>query len=238
MDEDIKKLLEAQQIDMEIDKLRKYKNIYPAQIAALEGEIAAMEQDLRDTIAAIQKDEINNLTIESEMGTEKERLTSREQRLLITKTNKEYTAVQHEIILSRERVDLLENEGLAILTELDQLKPRKVEIEQNLEETRNANREKIAEIDEKFRMLESDIAVLERKSERALDGVSSRALNVYNRLRRSKSGIAISLVDPARLSCRGCCKQLPHQKILELRRHDKMMFCENCGRILYWSDNE
>ena len=238
MDDDIKKLLEAQQIDTEIDKLRKYKNIYPAQIAALEGETAALEQSLQETIANIQKDEVNHRNIESEILAEKERLTAREQRLLGTKTNKEYTAVQHEIVQSRERIDLLSNEGLAILSELDLLRPRKIELEQKLEETRKANREKIKEISDKFAMLESDISALAHKSELALKGVSSRALHVYHRLRRSKSGIAISLVDPARMSCRGCFKQLPPQKILELRRHDKMMFCENCGRILYWNENE
>lgn len=237
MDDDIKKLLEAQQIDTEIDKLRKYKNIYPAQIAALEGEIAALEQNLLETIANIQKDEVNHRNIESEITAEKERLTSREQRLLGTKTNKEYTAVQHEIVQSREKIDLLVNEGLAILSELDQLRPRKTELEQKLEETRKLNKDKIKEINDKFETLETDIGTHKHKSELALKGVSSRALNVYNRLRRSKSGIAISLVDSARMSCRGCFKQLPPQKILELRRHDKMMFCENCGRILYWNDN-
>lgn len=238
MDEEIQKLLEAQQIDIEIDKLRKYRNIYPAQVAALEGEIASLEQEISDVTASIQKDEVNHRNIESEIVAEKERLGTREQRLLITKTNKEYTAVQHEIVQSRERIDLLENEGLAILSELDQLRPRKTELEQKLSEVRRANGEKIADINEKLRTLESDILALEKKSERALEGVNPRALSVYHRLRRSKNGIAISMVDPQRLSCRGCFKQLPPQKVLELRRHDKMMFCENCGRILYWTNHE
>lgn len=238
MDDEIKQLMEAQQIDLEVDKLRKCRNIYPAQIAALEGEVATLEQTLRETIAAIQKNEVNNRNLDSEIATERERLTAREQRLLVTKTNKEYTAVQHEIVQSRERINLLENEALALLTDMETLTPRKAELEQKLEETRTANREKIAEITEKLNSLESDIDVMVHKSERALEGVSSRAMNVYRRLRRSKSGIAISIVDPNKLSCRGCFKQLPPQKVLELRRHDKMMFCENCGRILYWNDHE
>jgi len=237
MNDDIQKLMEAQNTDLEIDKLRKFEQSYPTQMQTLKDEISTLETNLADTIEGIKKNEANRGTIETEIAAERERLASRKQRLLITKTNKEYTAVQHEIVQSRERIDMLETEDIEIMTELDRLRQAKVEYEEKLEEVRKANTEKIAEIQEKYDSLESDIAVLGKKSERALDSIPPNTLAVYRRLRRSKSGVAIVLVDPVKLSCRGCFKQLPPQKILELRRHDKLMFCENCGRLLYWANN-
>ena len=110
MNNDIQKLAEAQEIDLEIDKLRKFEGSYPTQIKSLKDEISSLETNLAETISGIQKNEANRGGIETEIAAEKERLVSREQRLLVTKTNKEYTAVQHEIIQSRERIDLLETE--------------------------------------------------------------------------------------------------------------------------------
>ncbi len=70
-----------------------------------------------------------------------------------------------------------------------------------------------------------------------LDDVKTeRGLSIYNRLRKGKSGIAISPVDKHKLTCRGCYKQLPPQKVMEVRRGEKIILCESCGRILVWDN--
>jgi uncharacterized protein len=234
MDQEIHKLIQAQDIDLEIDKLIQLKKDYPNQIDQLNQEIASLEQSLAKAVQQIRQSEVNRNTIETEIDGERERLASREQRLLDTKTNKEYTAVQHEIVQSRERIDSLETEDIELMNKLDQLNPQKEELDKKLAETRQANNEKSASMKDRFDSIESDIAKLEIKRNHHLQEVSSRTLAVYQRLRKGKSGLAIVMVDQSRNSCRGCFKQLPHQKVLELKRGDKLMFCENCGRILVW----
>ena len=120
------------------------------------------------------------------------------------------------------------------MTEFDILVPKKQELEKNLKKTKKNNTSKINEIQGKFESIESDIKTLELKRKIALKDIDSRALSTYNRLRKGKSGLAVSTVDPVKHSCRGCFKQLPPQKVLEIRRGNKVIFCENCGRILVW----
>ena len=120
------------------------------------------------------------------------------------------------------------------MTELDALGSQKEELEKNLEEIMKSNTSKISKIQKRFDSIESDITVLEKKRESTLKAVNTRTLSTYNRLRKGKSGIAIATVDPVKHSCRGCFKQLPPQKVLEVRRKNKIIFCENCGRILVW----
>ena len=238
MDQEILKLREAQRIDLEIDKLKRLKRDYPQQIETLKQEVASLEQSLNDTIESIRKREVNSGTIETEIAAEREKLTGREERLLVTKTNKEYTAVQHEIVQSRERIDSLETEHIETMTALDELRPKKDELAASLETATTGNAEKIADIQERFDSIESDIAALAHQRDEALTGIEKRILSVYMRLRKGKGGIAITTVDPVRHACRGCHKQLPPQNILELRRNDKIMFCENCGRIMIWEEEE
>lgn len=239
MKNDLMKLLEAQKIDLEIDQLNRYKKEYPKQIENLKKEIEDLKNAVENIKTGIAEKETNRRNIESEIKAERELLAQKDKRLLATRTNKEYTAVQHEIELARERIDSLETEDLELMTELDEMGPEQKEFEKNYKETKKNNNAKIKEIDTKFKSIESDIKALERKSERILNDINSRTLAVYNRLRKGKSGLAVSSVDPVKHSCKGCFKQLPPQKVLEIRRSNKIIFCENCGRILVWDpENE
>ena len=239
MEKDMAKLLEAQKIDLEIDKINKYRTEYPHQQQQLKQEVERLHQELEKTATTITENETSRRNIESEISAEREQLLLKEQRLLETKTNKEYNAVQNEITQARERIDSLETEDLELMTSLDSLIPQKAELEKTLTETEKKNHDEIKDIQKKFESIESDITALEHKRKLTLEGVNARALSIYSRLRRGKDGVAVSVVDPVKFSCRGCFKQLPPQKVLELRRKNKMIFCENCGRILVWdSSNE
>ena len=234
MQDDIKQLLEVQKIDLEIDKLIKSKKEYPNQMETLKKENEDTEKNLESIKASIIEKDLNKNTLESEINSEKEVLHAKEKRLLETKTNKEYNAVQSEIEKAKERIDALETEELELMNQLEALNPQKETIEQSIEGLVKTNTEKIKEIKSKFDAIESDIAKLEKQKADRLKDVNPRAMNVYNRLRKGKSGLAIASVDTIRHSCRGCYKQLPPQKILEVRRGDKLLFCEGCGRILAW----
>ncbi len=238
MKEELAQLLAAQGIDIQIDRRKRAREEYPRRIDLLKREIDGIREDIERTEAEMRDKKKSRGLVEQEIEAESETLAKKEKRLLETKTNKEYTAVQHEIVTARERIDALETEELELMGAIDVLekslvdmKPRRVEIDEK-------NSKEIAELQEAFDSIESDIAKLERDCERALKGVNKRAFDVYTRLRRGKSGLAVVTVDPVKLSCRGCFKQLPPQKMLEVRRGERLIFCESCGRLLMWDPKE
>ena len=138
-----------------------------------------------------------------------------------------------EVLVGSER---LWAEDLELMTEFDELNPKRNELNEKYEAIRSENDSKIKEIQSKFDSIESDIAKLEKQHERMLSGIDEKTLKVYNRLRKGKGGIAIATVNQEKLSCQGCFKQLPPQKVLEIRRTDKLIFCESCGRMLVWDE--
>ncbi len=239
MEKDLMKLLEAQKVDLEIDQLSRNTKEYPKEKARLEKEIDTLENNLETLKNTISENEVKRRNVETEIESEREHLAEKEARLLTTKTNKEYTAVQHEIESSKEKIDTLETEDLELMSSLETMIPQVDELEKTLSETREKNSQEILEIDDKFKSIESDSKQLEMKRTQILEDVADRTRTIYTRLRKGKSGIAVSSVDPVKHSCRGCFKQLPPQKVLEVRRQNKLIFCENCGRILVWdSANE
>lgn len=238
MKDNLIKLLSAQKIDLEIDRLKKAKSDYPVQIERLKNEITELERAVEETEIRITENKKSRLMIEEEITAERDMLSKKEKRLLETQTNKEYTAVQHEIEGARERIDNLETEELNLMTQFDQLEPELAGYAEKYETVKEKNTAEIEEMQNKFDSIESDIDELDKQRTVLLSEVDARPLSVYNRLRKGKSGIAVSEVDQKKLSCSGCFKQLPPQKVLEVRRATKLIFCENCGRILTWDDRE
>ncbi|MBT4483641.1 MAG: hypothetical protein HOC71_08180 [Candidatus Latescibacteria bacterium] len=236
MKHNLEKLLYAQEFDLEIDKLIKSKKVYPGQIESWKKEIDDLKNAIDDIKGLIVENQKNRRLIEEEITAEQDALSNKKQRLLKTKTNKEYTAVQNEIEQALERIDHLETEDLELMTVFDELNPQKDELIAKHKATRSENDSKIKEIHGKFDSIESDISKLEKKRKRMLSGMEDKAMRVYNRLRKGKSGIAIATVNQIKLSCQGCFKQLPPQKVLEVRRSEKLLFCESCGRLLVWDE--
>ena len=234
MKNDLMILLEAQEIDLEIDRLIKSKKEYPEQISSLKKEIIDLKTDIDETEVSIKENHKNRRFIEEEIAAERDALVKKEKKLLETKTNKEYTAVQHEIESSRERIDSMETEDLELLTELDTLNPLREELKEKSEAAMSANTPEIEDFEKRFNSIESDIAKHKKKLGKLLNDINKRTVDIYTRLRRGKGGLAVAIVDQNKHSCRGCYKQLPPQKVLEVRKTKKLIFCESCGRILVW----
>ncbi|MFC1530184.1 zinc ribbon domain-containing protein [Gemmatimonadota bacterium] len=59
---------------------------------------------------------------------------------------------------------------------------------------------------------------------------------IYNRVKEGKQGTAV--VPVVRGACGGCYNRIPPQTITEIRRAERPITCENCGRIMLWFGEE
>ena len=75
-------------------------------------------------------------------------------------------------------------------------------------------------------------AVEERKTNAAL--LPPAIGTMYDRIRKKhKNGLVLGIVENGR--CMGCQMMLRLQYFQELRKSDKLMSCESCGRILFYN---
>ena len=59
---------------------------------------------------------------------------------------------------------------------------------------------------------------------------------IAERLRIPQQRGGIAAVPVKKGACGGCFRQLSPQLLVEARRTDKLLRCENCGRMLIWKD--
>ena len=97
---------------------------------------------------------------------------------------------------------------------------------EKVEAEKDRARQRTAEDEEFLRQ-----AMEERK--KVAETIPAETLAHYERIRKRWRGVAIADATGGR--CAACQMKLRPQYFQELRRADKMYFCESCGRILYYN---
>ncbi|HUU38651.1 MAG TPA: C4-type zinc ribbon domain-containing protein [Candidatus Desulfaltia sp.] len=234
MEIDFEKLIQLQQLDMEIRQLSLFLEGIPPQIENIDKKIA--ESSL---IAAAAKEKMTasqkkRRELETEVKDIKAHIGKYKRQLNEVKTNKEYTALLKEIEESEKRVDRLEEGFIAEMLLEDDIQKDIKEANQKLAETQETlSREKKA-IFQKKKEAEDRVQLLGRGKADLLPAIPAAQVDLYLNISRKKGGIVLS---PVRDDfCDLCHVRIRPQVLNELLSTRKLILCENCGRILFWRE--
>jgi len=227
-------IYQLQQIDTQLDELEELRGDLPNMVRELEekiksfvGDVEAKEQEQKDSIKTRDEneDEIEKL---------KENQKKFKAQLYQVRNNKEYDALTKEIDHTEEQINKLdaENNSLAdkskVLTqEIEDITPRLDELNMEL-------KEKEAGLKEIIKANEREESKLRQERKKMESEVKKNDLSAYMRIRKAKKGLAVSSIK--RSACSGCHNIVPSQRQLEIRRNNRLFFCEYCGRILVSSE--
>lgn len=147
------------------------------------------------------------------------------------KSNKEYQALQHEILSKEADNARLEDAVLAQMQKVDQ---QKEEVDALAREVKNT----AAELEKKRVKLEKELeeikAQIEKlKEQRAEPGknVPSDIFAKYERLIARRGQTAMVAVVNG--NCQGCFMTLRSETMAQLKKGNDLVFCHSCARILY-----
>lgn len=230
----LKVLYKLQQIDNQLDELEDLRGDLPNMVRELEEKIASFVSDI-ETKEKEQKDSIvKRDENENEIEKLKENQKKFKAQLYQVRNNKEYDALTKEIDHTEEQVNKLEaeNNSLAdrsrVLTqEIEEITPRVDELKKELEE-------KEADLKEIIKANEREESKLLEERKKMESEVKKNDLSSYMRIRKAKKGMAVATIK--RSACSGCHNIVPSQRQLEIRRNNKLFYCEYCGRILVSSE--
>jgi len=65
----------------------------------------------------------------------------------------------------------------------------------------------------------------------SISQLDSNFLNQYDKIRKSKGGLAVSRIIKG--VCEGCNVKVSTSLINEVKQGKRIVYCENCNRILY-----
>ncbi len=235
MKESLIKLLDLQQIDLEIDALRRSRKEYPAEIAGLERELEGARKQIEKKRDRSEELEKNRRLLEGELEGISADLKKHQDRLYEVKTNREYDALQHEIEVLRNRIDEHETGILEDIEKNDNLKAKLEEDDLIYKELEEKHLAQIQELKSQLDSVEENVKTLEEKRTALEVQIENRIVSIYSRIQRMvKGGVAVVQVEKG--ACGGCFRQLAPQRRMEIRRQNQIIRCENCGRIVIWKE--
>lgn len=237
MRESLFKLLELQEIDKEIDILRQSQQDFPSEIDQLQNELQTARDHLEAKQNQTEELDKNRRTLERDLEVINNDLEKHQARLNEITTNREYDALQHEIEALRVRKGEQESQILETIESQEAITSQLEDDKSFFQELEKERKDRIDDLTGKLNSIEENVKGWEEKRSAIEPHVERRPLNLYNRIRRVvKGGVAVVAVQ--KNACGGCFRQLAPQRLVEVRRGDTLMRCENCGRIVVWTETE
>ena len=234
LQKDLSLLLDLQEIDDQLGELERSKIYLPEMIQNLEKELTDLDQTIADDGAAMLESEKNQKLLELEIETDKQELEKFQKQMRIIKTNKEYDALTAEIDSKRREISDKEEQVLTLMAQIDEYQEKLIEMKERLQEVQAANTEQL-------KMLKAQASTLEAKIDEKMalriniaKDINRQVIGIYERVRKGKGGMVV--VPIRKKACGGCFRQIPPQRIQEIRRGDRIFACDSCGRILIWTD--
>ena len=229
-------LVQLQDKDFRIAEIvEKQKNL-PSIIASVRGKLDKAQQELSEASDSFDFATKERKTLESSLKDAETKVTKLKEKIPEIKTNKEYHALLKEIDTAVLEKSDIEEKILILFEKLDELKAKRSEKENVFkEEEKVFNREK--EIIEKdSNQLAEVLKDLESQKSDIVPQMDTKLLSEYNRLLSDKKGLAVVTVKNEH--CLGCNMRIPPQVFTEIKKNEKISYCLNCKRILYWKPQD
>jgi len=237
MSSNISILIQMQNIDDNIAELEVLKVKKPKQLDYLKTEVAKAEHSVKAIEKNIEANTLATKTKESEVKANTDQARKYGHQLDGIKNNKEYKALNNQIVQLNEKNKNIENDIITLMEEAEELKAQlgeatklKKKADANLLADEDILKKEIAKID-------VDITKLKEKRTEYAKLLPVPIVKKYIQLIKNKNNKAIVFCNPNN-ACSGCGFHIRPQILIELNTPDKIIYCENCGRILVRSLEE
>ncbi|MBX3281799.1 MAG: hypothetical protein KF756_04905 [Acidobacteria bacterium] len=232
MIEELDKLIELQETDTNLRRLKKIIETAEARRAEIEQEFEQHAFSIREI--QNRRDAINEKRAghEREIAENKTYLERAERNLKHAQNQKEYETAMREIDALQRSVGQAET---SIVELLEQSEAVEKELAERADEISSLDGRRATALSEFDTALEGDKKEFETETTHraaAFATLPERLAAVYDRLaQRSRDGLAVAEVING--SCNACHISLRPQVQVEVRRGTDIMTCENCSRILF-----
>jgi predicted nucleic acid-binding Zn-ribbon protein len=229
-------LIDIQEIDKQLMLLEKAKGNLPQKVKEISSQLKHMETELDEKRNLVEEATSKLKKAENDLALSKKKLQKYQQQLYQVKTNKEYDAVTVEIDSAEQEIDKLEFQILEAEEISNNTQKEIAELEKNVQTTR-------ADLEENKKMLDNTLdetrhaaEKLNKRRNELLKNLSKPIISTYDRIRIGRHGIALALLKNG--SCSECSARIPPQRGMEIRMMNRLFYCEVCGRILIWKEEE
>jgi predicted nucleic acid-binding Zn-ribbon protein len=223
-------LMRLQQIDSQLDEIRRVRGDLPEEVRDLEDEIAGYEVRVRKFDEEIQALNDNIAARKQAIKDSESLIRKYEDQQTNVRNNREYDAITKEIELQRLEIQISEKKIKESYYQIEQKNNEIAGTKQKLEERSKDLDSKNGELQVIVSESEADERQLMAERDEAVKDIEDRLLTAYSRIRMNvRNGLAVVTVK--RDACGGCFNTVPPQRQSDIASHKKIIVCEHCGRI-------
>lgn len=234
MFEELKTLVELQTIDSKLLAVEKELAVIPIKEKQLKDDLAAEEELVTGQRQTAKDQEKEQRAAEMDMKSAENAINKYQSQLTACKTNKEYTTMQHEIMLAKEKISVIEEKILHLMDKLEEGHKLLAEEEKVFAQKKKNFDEKTAEINVCAEEKNKEKEALQKTRLEIAKELSADTRLKYDKIAKIRNNLAVAGITES--TCKGCYNELPPQMINDIMQNDRINNCQACGRILYWEE--
>ena len=234
--EDLKVILEIQELDMKMIQLMLLKKQRQKELDTINANKNTLQQRVQEKEHEILEVKKVNRLVEGEHAEVLAKIKKLESQQNSIKKVDEFNAITHELSAA-DRERLAKEQRLSDLydklaIEEDALKS----LHESLDSTTENSKSLIAEINENVGHINEEGRVLKEERDALVSQANPEVFKVYERLLRNKKDRVV--VPLENRCCSGCHIMLTAQHENLVRKGERLVFCEHCSRIHYWQESK
>ncbi len=127
------------------------------------------------------------------------------------------------------KIEKYEERALEILEEIDDLDLSLPKEKQLVAKKKKEYGEKQLQTSREIDKIKAELQVLQGHKRCLKIKISPKLLDKYYKIKKIKRNPVAGVVDG---KCSGCMMEISVMLVLEVQRHENIIYCENCGRLL------
>ena len=230
----MEQLTKLQDLDLIADRLRTELESLPEK-ETYEAELNNLSELQSELTKVLKDDEAQTKIVkklEGQIGLLEEKMKKEESKLYDGRTTnpKELMSIQQEIDSLRKERDKEETDYLLELERLDPLDSKLKELKSMEAESSDRSEKLRIGLENKTKDVQSRLEEKELDISQVRKDIKDDILNLYDKLRKSKKGIAVAIVKEG--ICQGCNLAISTEEADKMTYEDEVWRCEHCKRIL------
>jgi len=206
----------------------------PRHVAAIEKTLDSHVRKLEADKAALAANLRDRKKLEGDNQTHEQKISKLRDQMVQAKTNEQYRAFQNEIEYAQKEIRTADDRMLELMAEAEPLdiNVKKADVALKQEQKLVDAEKKRAE--DRTAADRAELEKLSAERQQILSTLPPPIANAYTRIRKKwNNTTVVSEVVGGR--CTACQIMLRPQAFQDLRKATEPMFCESCGRFLYYT---
>jgi uncharacterized protein len=234
MHPDVHLVIQLQSLDQKITTLEQEVAALPRHIAVIEKALESHLRKLEADKAALSANQKDRKRLEGDIQLHQQKISKLRDQMLGAKTNEQYKAFQHEIDFIEKEVREAEDRILELMSESEPLEQNVKKAEKALAEEKKSVEAEKTQARERTAADQKELDTLRQERAESVSKLPKPSLLAYERIRKKVKNTTV-VAEAVNGRCSACQINLRPQFLQDLRKGDQLMFCEVCGRFLYYN---